>query len=154
MMTDIFLLEQGTHPGVVIVFDMEGCSWGHFLKVNLSSTRNHMNYLQEAMPVRIKGLVQFNLPSFFDKAYRMAKPLIKDNILRLVHLSVDIEGTYDVVPPECFPSDYPNGKGPSLDEMHGKICIMLRKRIRIHGYKHMRLRSDMLKLAVDCKDFC
>lgn len=126
MLMDILLLEEGTHEGLVCVFDMEGTSWGHFLKASFSESRRHMAYVQEGCPVRLKAMCHFHVPSFMDTVLQIFKPLMSEKILNMISFAKTIEGTYDKIPPECFPSDYPNGKGPSFEELHGKThknCI-------------------------------
>lgn len=118
------LLEAGTHNGIVFAFDMDGIAWGHFLKVGILQTKRYLTYLQEGMPVRIKALTQFNLPSFFDKLLQVAKPFMKESLFNLLKFTTTVDGIYDIVPAECFPCDYPGGKGPSLDEFHGELISL------------------------------
>lgn len=119
MFIDMWLRKNGTHKGCVAVFDMEGVSWGHFWKIGLYTTQHYLKYFQEAMPVRFKSLVHFNIPSFFHKMLTMARPFMKENIVEMVNFSTAIEGTYHIIPQEVYPCDYPGGKGPSILEIHG-----------------------------------
>lgn len=48
---------------------------------------------------------------------------MKKELLDLVRYRKNVEESYENIPAEIFPCDYPNGKGPSIKELHGKYCL-------------------------------
>lgn len=124
MVVDLLLLEEGTCTGILVAFDMKGVVLGHLLRMGLFTTKHFMNYLQEGMPVRIRGLQFFNIVSFIDKILLLVKPFMKKSLFDMLQLHTTMEPVFEYVPAEMFPNDYPNGKAPSIDEMHGRILFV------------------------------
>ena len=121
MVVDILLLEEGTSDGVIVVFDMKGVLLGHLLRMGLFTTKHFMNYLQEGMPVRIRGLQFFNIVSFIDKILLLVKPFMKKSMFDMLQLHSSVEPVFQHVPAKMFPNDYPDGTAPSIDELHGML---------------------------------
>jgi len=46
LFNDIELSEEGLCPGYIVIFDMKGISLSHLAKINLSSIRKFMTYIQ------------------------------------------------------------------------------------------------------------
>lgn len=49
---------------------------------------------------------------------------MKKELLDLARYRKNIEDSYESIPPEMFPSDYPNGKAPSINELFGKYFFL------------------------------
>lgn len=50
LFNDIRLSEDGLSPGYIVIFDMKGINLGHLARINLSSIRKFMNYIQVRQP--------------------------------------------------------------------------------------------------------
>lgn len=46
LFNDIRLSEDGLAPGYIVIFDMKGVCLGHLTRINLSSIRKFMSYIQ------------------------------------------------------------------------------------------------------------
>jgi hypothetical protein len=46
MVQDAIMLETGTVPGYVFLFDAKGCGFGHFKRLKLSYMKLYADYLQ------------------------------------------------------------------------------------------------------------
>jgi hypothetical protein len=111
------LHQKGTSNGVLALFDMKGISFGHLTRVNLVAMKKHLFYVQEATPVRIKGLHCINVAPFTDKLVKMAKPFLKKELLDMLNFHESMETLYKYVPKEIMPKDY-GGEDPSLATLH------------------------------------
>ncbi|GLV38428.1 uncharacterized protein CBL_13021 [Carabus blaptoides fortunei] len=118
MIVDTWLLQEGTMPGHIIVFDMEGVSFGHLTKLGLMTMKKYMYYLQEAMPVRLKGLHFIHVVPFMDKILAIMKPFMKKELMDVLHLHTEgMDSFYKFVPKKCLPKDM-QGEAPSIEDMH------------------------------------
>lgn len=120
MTVDVMLMEEGTTEGIIVAFDMNGVVLGHLLRMGIFTVKHFMNYLQEGMPVRIKGLQFFNIVPFVDKILFLVKPFMKKSLFEMLMLHQSIEQTYNYIPPQMFPKDYPKGTAPNIDELYGE----------------------------------
>lgn len=124
MTIDIMLMEEGTSEGIIVAFDMNGVVLGHLLRMGVFTVKHFMNYLQEGMPVRIKGLQFFNVVPFIDKILFLVKPFMKKSLFEMLMLHQSIEQTYDTIPPHMFPKDYPKGTAPCIDDLYGRRMVL------------------------------
>jgi hypothetical protein len=46
MLQDVYLLENGTIPGFVILIDSKGCGIGHLRKLNIQTIKKYCMYIQ------------------------------------------------------------------------------------------------------------
>ncbi|KRT82511.1 CRAL-TRIO domain containing protein, partial [Oryctes borbonicus] len=67
MATMLMLRQEGSLEGIVVVTDMKDVTFSHFTKLGVMHIKKFFYYLQDAMPVRIKGLHFLCIPSFMDK---------------------------------------------------------------------------------------
>lgn len=125
MTVDLMLIETGTCEGIVVAFDMDGVVLGHLLRMGIFTVKHFMHYLQDGMPVRIRGLQFFNIVPFIDKILFLVKPFMKKSLFEMLMLHQSIEQTYDYIPAKLFPKDYPKGTAPLLDDLYGKLAQFL-----------------------------
>lgn len=118
MVTDLWLLSEGTAPGHVIVFDMEGATLGHLARMGIVTFKKFFYYLQEALPFRLKGLHFINVVPFMDKLMAMMKPFMKKEVLDVLHIHADgLDSLEKFVPRYVLPEEY-GGDAPSFISMH------------------------------------
>ncbi|XP_045461023.1 clavesin-1-like [Harmonia axyridis] len=105
VLLDIYL--NGTQKGLRYCFDVKNISLGHVAKLSLVTLKKFFLYLQEGMPIRLKGLHYINANPILDKALILVKPFLKKEVLAMltIHPSLD-ENMKKYIPLECFPSDY------------------------------------------------
>lgn len=84
MILDIWLHSEGTTKGHVILADMSGLSLGHVTRLNPLTSKKFMVYLQDALPVRLKGLHFMNSNAALDLMLQMIKPLMKKELTEVV----------------------------------------------------------------------
>ncbi|RZC37681.1 uncharacterized protein BDFB_004462 [Asbolus verrucosus] len=116
----LHLHQNGPCNGVLTVADMKGLAFGHVTRFNLVAIKKHLYYVQEATPVRIKGLHYINVVPFIDKLLAMVKPFMKKELMDMLNFHTDsMETLYKYVPKECLPEDY-GGDAPPLATLHAQ----------------------------------
>jgi len=120
MITDVWLYLEGSAPGHVIVLDMAGVSFGHVTRLSLGVMKKILFYLQEAMPVRLKGFHYINIVPFMDTIMGMMKPFMKKELIDMLQFHpTGSETLFSSVPKDLLPNEY-GGKGGSLQELQEK----------------------------------
>lgn len=84
MCMDLWMYEEGTTNGHVICFDTAGVTVGHAARLNPMGLKKFLLYLQEGLPVRLKGLHFLNTSPVMDIILNMMKPFMKKNLLDMV----------------------------------------------------------------------
>lgn len=67
-----------------------------------------------------KVVEHINLPTIIDRAVAFFHPFIKADLMSMLKYRKNIEESYENVPQEMYPCDYPGGKGPSLESLYGE----------------------------------
>ncbi|XP_062550933.1 alpha-tocopherol transfer protein-like [Armigeres subalbatus] len=112
MCVDVALWEEGCTEGFLLVIDMSGLHLGHFPKLGIFTLKNFLYYIQEALPIRLKGVHLINVVPFIDKIVAMVKPFLKKEILEIFHLHQKEDTVYPHIPQSILPSEY-GGSSPS-----------------------------------------
>lgn len=84
MSVDVNLNANGCSPGYVFLFDMHGVTLGHLTRLSVNSIRKFLEYLQEAMPVRLKAIHVVNVVWFMDKIIALMRPFMKRELYEMV----------------------------------------------------------------------
>lgn len=121
MIFDAYIMEHGTSEGCIFVIDMENTTLGHIARLEILTLKRFMYYLQDAMPTRIKGIHVINIKPFVDKIVFLMRPFMKKELWNVFHLHTSMDSMHKFVEHEVFPANYPGGKGPLFEEMHGKV---------------------------------
>ena len=93
MSLDLWMFSEGTTKGHVIVYDITGVSLGHATRINPLGLKKFLFYLQDALPVRLKGIHYLNTNAFLDMILNMAKPFMKKELVELVRILLVYEIT-------------------------------------------------------------
>ncbi|XP_060880448.1 alpha-tocopherol transfer protein-like [Metopolophium dirhodum] len=119
MAMDACFKVDGTCPGYIFLFDMRGVRLGHLTRLSISSLRKFFTFIQEGLPVRLKGIHVLNTQSIVDKIMMLLKPFMKKELLSMVHFYTerDVEKIYGAVPKECLLEDY-GGLAQSIEKTH------------------------------------
>ncbi|XP_065221720.1 alpha-tocopherol transfer protein-like isoform X2 [Planococcus citri] len=115
---DIMYNEHSFDEGIRIVYDMTGAGFGHLAKFTISILKKAFTYLQDGLPLRLKGIHIFNAIPLVNQFLAVVKPIMKKELYQLikVHPTNNIESLYDYVPKDSLPTNF-GGKAPSLDEL-------------------------------------
>lgn len=84
MVIDLWLREEGTIKGHVILIDLKGLGFGHVGRCSPVTMMQFIYYLQDALPVRLKGIHMINSNSYMDILFGIAKPFMKKELLEVV----------------------------------------------------------------------
>lgn len=123
MIADVIQRESGAVHGYTFVLDMEGVTMGHVARLTISTIRKFLHFLQEAMPVRLKGIHLTNVVPFIDKILMLIKPFMKKELLEILHLHSKAETLYPFVQKECLIKEL-GGNAGSLMEIRSKSRII------------------------------
>lgn len=84
MTMDASLYAEGCAPGHIFLFDMRGVRIGHLTRLSVHGIRRFFEYIQEAMPVRLKAIHVINCVWFVDKVIALVKPFMKKELMDIV----------------------------------------------------------------------
>lgn len=87
MECDLVGLRNGTCDGYLFIADMSNVSLGHVGRLSPMGLKKLVMYIQEAIPVRLKGLHFINCPSVMDIIMNMARPFMKNELWNIVRNS-------------------------------------------------------------------
>ncbi|KFB39609.1 AGAP004200-PA-like protein [Anopheles sinensis] len=106
MCIDVSLWEEGCINGSILIIDMNGIHLSHLPKLGIFTLKDLLYYVQECLPVRLKGLYLVNLVPFIDRIMAMIRPFMKKELLELFHLHTNIELMFNDIPQRLLPADY------------------------------------------------
>ncbi|XP_038111601.1 alpha-tocopherol transfer protein-like isoform X2 [Culex quinquefasciatus] len=115
MIADVIQRESGAVHGYTFVLDMEGVTMGHVARLTISTIRKFLHFLQEAMPVRLKGIHLTNVVPFIDKILMLIKPFMKKELLEILHLHSKPETLYPFVQKECLINELGGNAGSLME---------------------------------------
>ncbi|VVC28755.1 Hypothetical protein CINCED_3A010787 [Cinara cedri] len=148
MAMDACFKVDGTCPGFIFVFDMRGVRLGHLTRLGISSLRKFFTFIQDGLPVRLKGIHVLNTHSLIDKIMMLVKPFIKKELLSLIrfHTESDQENIYEAVSKLSLPEDY-GGQGPSIEKLHVHFSdwMKLMRPVFENDYQYKADESKRLK---------
>ncbi|XP_011163323.1 alpha-tocopherol transfer protein-like [Solenopsis invicta] len=117
MMVDMWLYTEGTAEGHIIVIDMINVSFAHAGRLNPLGIKRYLYYLQEAIPIRLKGLHFVNTNAVMDIILAMMKPFMKKELMDVLHIHTTKDTLAKFIPLEAFPCDVNlDGKSKPLKE--------------------------------------
>ncbi|XP_052867940.1 alpha-tocopherol transfer protein-like [Anopheles cruzii] len=111
MCIDIVLWEEGCNNGSILIIDMDGIHLGHLPKLGIFTLKDLLYFIQEAFPIRLKGLHLANVVPFIDRIMAMIKPFMKKELLEIFHLHTSMDTLFQHIPQQCFPAEY-GGNAP------------------------------------------
>ncbi|XP_061722226.1 clavesin-1-like [Cydia pomonella] len=128
MTLELWQEEEGTWPGLQIIFDMRMFSLQHLAKLDLHTIQQFLYYLQEAMLVKVTALQFINAPSFIDKVMMLIKPFLKKELMECLFIHQIGATTLEKhLPIESLPEEA-GGKGVSVI----KAIEDLKERMRLN----------------------
>lgn len=88
MVMDEFIWTHGSSPGLIYIADATGISLGHLTCINLMLAKKFTDYIQNALPVRLKAIHVINMSPVAELIYNIFKPFIKVELIDLVRFSL------------------------------------------------------------------
>lgn len=119
MVIDLWLRTEGTTAGHVILFDTKNVAFGHVGRLSPMGLKKFLVYLQDALPVRLKGLHFMNTSSVMDVILNMMKPFMKKELMDMLHMHSTSESLDKFIPLDVLPNEV-GGKAGPLMELHEK----------------------------------
>jgi len=125
MGVDTTLRKDGLQKGYVLVLNAKGLSFAHCPITELPSVRRFVQYIQEALPMNIKGIHVINASLVSEKLYFLVRPFLKPSLLEVLYLyKAKDEDFFKKVPKELLPSDLGGSLEPlslHLNEFKSKM---------------------------------
>ncbi|KAB0791342.1 hypothetical protein PPYR_03142 [Photinus pyralis] len=111
------LMQKGTFDGCVLVFDLRAATVSHALKIDITTARRIMLYVQEALPIRLIGLHVITVGGIVKLVKPLMKPFVKKELSCLLHFHDSYDPLCKFLPLELLPADV-GGKGPTTKELY------------------------------------
>ncbi|XP_014219023.1 alpha-tocopherol transfer protein-like [Copidosoma floridanum] len=127
MSIDLWMYSHGTIKGHIILVDTSNVAFGHAARINPLGLKKFLYYLQEALPVRLKGLHFMNTNAAMDVILNMMKPFMKKELTEMLHLHSSLESLDKFIPIEFLPNELGGKAGPLMDLHRAQV-----KRIEEH----------------------
>ncbi|CAK9806905.1 Alpha-tocopherol transfer protein-like [Anthophora quadrimaculata] len=124
MVVDLWLHKEGTMNGHIILFDMKNVVFGHAARLSPMGLKKYLYYLQEALPVRLKGFHFMNITAVMDVILNMMKPFMKKELLDMLHTHTNLDTLSKFLPIDILPNEA-GGKGGELLQLHEKSLKIL-----------------------------
>ncbi|CAH2067256.1 unnamed protein product, partial [Iphiclides podalirius] len=127
--------------GAVVIFDMDGLSMQQVWQFTPPFAKRIVDWLQESIPLRIKGLYIINQPYIFNMVFQLFKPFLKEKLRsRIIFMGKDRELLHKHITPKCLPENYggtltiPPVTGPQWLQLL-LLCDKEFNAINSYGYK-------------------
>ncbi|XP_018393623.1 PREDICTED: alpha-tocopherol transfer protein-like [Cyphomyrmex costatus] len=116
MLIDVHLLLDGTNNGYVFIIDASKFSFGHIARSNLLGIKNHLYYIQEAAPIRLKENHVINAAPAAELLFNMGKPFMKSELIDTIHFHSSLESLSEYIPVDALPTET-GGKAGSVHKL-------------------------------------
>lgn len=112
MIADLLLQQIGMCSGFVFVGNAMGLTLGHVGRISPLLAKKLLYYIQEAAPIRIKGIHFLHAPPALEVLLNMVKPFMKKELVNLFKFHPTVDSLVKSLSIEMIPSDL-GGKCPS-----------------------------------------
>nr|XP_012153875.1 PREDICTED: alpha-tocopherol transfer protein-like [Megachile rotundata]XP_012153876.1 PREDICTED: alpha-tocopherol transfer protein-like [Megachile rotundata]XP_012153877.1 PREDICTED: alpha-tocopherol transfer protein-like [Megachile rotundata]XP_012153878.1 PREDICTED: alpha-tocopherol transfer protein-like [Megachile rotundata] len=120
MASDLIGLNNGTCDGYIFIGDSANLSLGHVGRLSAMGMKKLVMYVQEAIPVRLKGIHFINTPPVMDVILNMAKPFMKKELWNMIHMHSSLKTLEEHVSLDALPKEM-GGKADSVSTLHDKL---------------------------------
>lgn len=102
------MLEPETQVnGAVVIFDMDGLSLQQTWQFTPPFAKRIVDWLQDSVPLRIKGIHIVNQPKIFQMVFALFKPFLREKLRnRIIFHGTDRESLHKYIDPKCLPLVY------------------------------------------------
>lgn len=135
------ILEPSTQiAGAVVIFDMDGLTLQQTWQFNPPFAKRILDWLQEAVPLRVKNIHIVNQPYVFNMVFALFKPFLREKLKnRIIFHGTDRKSLHQYLSPKCLPDCYggtlqiPRVTGPQWLELL-LMCDQEYDAINSYGY--------------------
>ncbi|XP_076647673.1 alpha-tocopherol transfer protein-like isoform X2 [Halictus rubicundus] len=135
------ILEPSTQiAGAVVIFDMDGLTLQQTWQFNPPFAKRILDWLQEAVPLRVKNIHIVNQPYVFNMVFALFKPFLREKLKsRIIFHGTDRKSLHQYLSPKCLPDCYggtlqiPRVTGPQWLELL-LMCDREYDAINSYGY--------------------
>ncbi|XP_044745708.1 alpha-tocopherol transfer protein-like [Coccinella septempunctata] len=145
---------NGPHDGLQVISDMKNFTLGHLPKINLTIARKGLEYIQHALPVRLKGVHFINInKTLMDMLMSLVRPFMNKELIDLIHIHSGISDLTKFIPLNCLPKDY-GGQELSFEGLQEKMTRDMLENRQFFEYQDTQLvdekkRPKNSKLSLD-----
>ncbi|XP_037909600.1 alpha-tocopherol transfer protein-like isoform X2 [Hermetia illucens] len=102
------MLEPETQVhGAVVLFDMDGLSLQQTWQFTPPFAKRIVDWLQDSVPLRIKGIHIVNQPKIFNVVFALFKPFLREKLRsRIIFHGTNRESLHQYISPKCLPAVY------------------------------------------------
>lgn len=102
------MLEPETQVnGAVVIFDMDGLSLQQTWQFTPPFAKRIVDWLQDSVPLRIKGIHIVNQPKIFQMVFALFKPFLREKLRgRIIFHGTDRDSLHKHIDPKCLPLCY------------------------------------------------
>ncbi|EDS40010.1 cellular retinaldehyde-binding protein [Culex quinquefasciatus] len=110
------VMEQTTQiNGAVVLYDFEGLGMKQVKGMSPGGTKRLLSFIQEAAPLRIKGVHFVKEPMLFNMVWALMKPFVNDKLKKRMYFhGSDMKKLHAHVNADCLPANY-GGTLPALN---------------------------------------
>ncbi|KYN13837.1 PREDICTED: alpha-tocopherol transfer protein-like [Trachymyrmex cornetzi] len=154
MTIDLWLYMEGTCNGHVLIIDMKNISLGHVARLSPMTLKKFFYYLQEGLPVRLKGFHLINVTPVVDIIFNMIKPFMKKQLMDMFHMHTTNDTLEKFVSLEVLPNEV-GGQAGLMQKLHDKQMKKLADHVawfqkdEANHRVNESLRLDKAKIATD-----
>lgn len=115
------MLEPQTQVcGLVVIFDMDDLSLQQALQFTPFSAKRMVDFLQDAIPMRIKNMHIINQPKIFNVVFALVKPFLREKLRgRVIFHGTDRDSLHKYISPQLMPAQYGGSSTATrVDGMH------------------------------------
>ncbi|XP_012282781.1 alpha-tocopherol transfer protein-like isoform X1 [Orussus abietinus] len=124
MVLDMWLYTEGTAKGHVLLIDIEGVTLGHAGRLSPMGLKKFLYYLQDGLPVRLKGMHFMNTSPVMDVILGMMKPFMKKELMDMLHMHSTTESLTKYIPLEALPNEQGGKAGPLAELNAAQVKIL------------------------------
>ncbi|KAK9511080.1 hypothetical protein O3M35_005713 [Rhynocoris fuscipes] len=93
--------------GAVVIFDMDGLSLSQAMQFTPPFAKRIVDWLQDSVPLRVKGIHIVNQPYIFNMVFALFKPFLREKLRsRIIFHGTDRKSLHKHFDPSCLPKDY------------------------------------------------
>ncbi|KAJ0172875.1 hypothetical protein K1T71_011051 [Dendrolimus kikuchii] len=106
MIFDLYQCGAGTCLGGRLIIDMDAATFSHVTKIEITTLKHILYFIQECMLIKINGVNFLNAPYFMDKVMMLIRPFLKKALLDIINIHpVGDTSIFDIVPKRLFPKE-------------------------------------------------
>ncbi|XP_063239745.1 alpha-tocopherol transfer protein-like isoform X2 [Bacillus rossius redtenbacheri] len=114
--------------GAVVIFDMDGLSLQQVWQFTPPFAKRIVDWLQDAVPLRIKNIHVVNQPYIFNMVFALFKPFLREKLRnRIIFHVSDRDSLHSHLSPKCLPSCY--GDTLEMPQITGSQLVFVRKTV-------------------------